>query len=102
MWHMPTPKPETEFEVAQRKSQRPIAAPSVMGVTTTKGSASFYVKPRGTYSAVNPDAVAENRRRQVDRFLEVAEEIESQSHSGVRAKVSIEGNHAQHRTARRT
>lgn len=103
MWHMPAPKPETELERAQRVSLQPIAAPSVMGVTTKKGSCEFFIKPRGTYSAVNPEAVAKNRQRLVDRFLTCARELEAHPpHSGVRAKVSEEGNHARNHHVRRT
>jgi hypothetical protein len=100
MWHMPKPKPETEIERAQRQSWAPIAAKSVMGVTTKRGSAEYFIKPRGTYSAINPALVERNKERQLARFEACVAQLEPPV-SCVRAKVTTEGNHVEHRTVRR-
>lgn len=99
MWHMPAPKPETEIERSVRQSQRPLDAKSVLGITTKKGSGEHFVKPRGTYSAVNPDAVERNKQRQLARFQQCVSQVEPPV-SCIRPR-AIEGNHVERRSARR-
>ena len=75
MWDLVLPTEASEFERAEYASAQTIPAPCVLSVRTTSGMQQCFAKPDGRYGFVNPDIVIKNRRKQADRFRQIAEEL---------------------------
>lgn len=89
MWDLQlegTPVDSDKFKEADRKSAAPIEVDCVLSVRTVSGIQRQFTKPRGSYGFVNPDIVARNRQRQVERFEELTRLLEAEEpHSGIRS-----------------